>query len=470
MHEPITRSADETFDLESLIRGRERDNLRLHDEHINPQFAKVLRTIGFDRSYVRGQGAYLYDTEDRRVVDFLSGYGVFNMGRNHPVIRKALEDFLAGDQPSLVQMDAPLLSGLLAEELKKRVPAELDKVFFTNSGTEGVEAAIKFARCATKRPRIVFCDHAFHGLSTGSLALNGEDWFREGFGDLLPECSRVPLGDLDALERELRPGDVAAFFVEPVQGKGVHLASDEYLQGAEALCRRHGTLLVADEVQSGLGRTGRFFAFEYSGITPDIVIIAKALSGGYVPCGAVITREKIYKKVFSNMERCVVHSSTFGQGAMAMVAGLATLHVLDSEKLTERAERLGNMLIEGLREIATRYEFVAEIRGRGLMVGIEFGRPKSLKLKLAWDLVHKVNAGLFGPAIVIPLFSEHGILTQVAGKDQDILKLIPPLVVTEQDIAHFLTSFEDVIQKSHRFPGPIWEVATRLTKFAIKKS
>lgn len=470
MHEPITRSADETFDLESLIRGRERDNLRLHDEHINPQFAKVLRTIGFDRSYVRGQGAYLYDTEDRRVVDFLSGYGVFNMGRNHPVIRKALEDFLAGDQPSLVQMDAPLLSGLLAEELKKRVPAELDKVFFTNSGTEGVEAAIKFARCATKRPRIVFCDHAFHGLSTGSLALNGEDWFREGFGDLLPECSRVPLGDLDALERELRPGDVAAFFVEPVQGKGVHLASDEYLQGAEALCRRHGTLLVADEVQSGLGRTGRFFAFEYSGITPDIVIIAKALSGGYVPCGAVITREKIYKKVFSNMERCVVHSSTFGQGAMAMVAGLATLHVLDSEKLTERAERLGNMLIEGLREIATRYEFVAEIRGRGLMVGIEFGRPKSLKLKLAWDLVHKVNAGLFGQAIVIPLFSEHGILTQVAGKDQDIIKLIPPLVVTEQDIAHFLTSFEDVIQKSHRFPGPIWEVATRLTKFAIKKS
>lgn len=470
MHEPITRSADETFDLESLIRGRERDNLRLHDEHINPQFAKVLRTIGFDRSYVRGQGAYLYDTEDRRVVDFLSGYGVFNMGRNHPVIRKALEDFLASDQPSLVQMDAPLLSGLLAEELKKRVPAELDKVFFTNSGTEGVEAAIKFARCATKRPRIVFCDHAFHGLSTGSLALNGEDWFREGFGDLLPECSRVPLGDLDALERELRPGDVAAFFVEPVQGKGVHIASDEYLQGAEALCRRHGTLLVADEVQSGLGRTGRFFAFEYSGITPDIVIIAKALSGGYVPCGAVITREKIYKKVFSNMERCVVHSSTFGQGAMAMVAGLATLHVLDSEKLTERAERLGNMLIEGLREIATRYEFVAEIRGRGLMVGIEFGRPKSLKLKLAWDLVHKVNAGLFSQAIVIPLFSDHGILTQVAGKDQDIIKLIPPLVVTEQDIAHFLTSFEDVIQKSHRFPGPIWEVATRLTKFAIKKS
>ena len=223
-------------------------------------------------------------------------------------------------------------------------------------------------------------------------------------------------------------------------------------------------------MQSGLGRTGRFFAFEYSGITPDIVIIAKALSGGYVPCGAVITREKIYKKVFSNMERCVVHSSTFGQGAMAMVAGLATLHVLDSEKLTERAERLGNMLIEGLREIATRYEFVAEIRGRGLMVGIEFGRPKSLKLKLAWDLVHKVNAGLFGQAIVIPLFSEHGILTQVAGKDQDIIKLIPPLVVTEQDIAHFLTSFEDVIQKSHRFPGPIWEVATRLTKFAIKKS
>lgn len=457
------------FDLHALIDARRGENVRLHEQHINPQLARVLRTIGFDRAYVRAEGPYLHDTQGRRITDFLSGYGVFNVGRNHPVVRKALEDFLSTDHASLVQMEAPLLSGLLAEELKKRVPDSLDTVYFTNSGTEGIETAIKFARGATGRPRLVYCEHAFHGLTNGSLSLNGEGWFREGFEPLLPGTVEVPLNDIGALERELAAGDVAAFVVEPIQGKGVHIASDDYLRGAAELCRRHGTLLVIDEVQTGLGRSGKLFAFEHADVTPDILVIAKALSGGYVPAGAVLTRRDIYSRIFSSMDRCVVHSSTFGQNAMAMVAGLATLHVLDSEGLVERARVLGEKLLAGLRELAARYEFVADVRGRGLMIGIEFGPPASLKLKMLWKTAQKVNRALIGQAIVIPLLADHGILTQVAGRDQSTIKLIPPLVIGEEDVEHFLTSFDDVLARVHRFPGPIWEVTAQVTKAVVRR-
>lgn len=457
------------FDLLELLRERRGQSLSLHEEHVNPQFARVLRTIGFDREYVRARGAYLYDAAGDEYLDMLAGYGMFNIGRNHPVVIKALSDFLHSGSASLVQMEAPLLSGLLAEELKKRVAADLNRVYFTNSGTEGVETAIKFARCATGRNRIIHCDHAFHGLTTGSLSLGGDPRFREGFGELLPGCACIAFGDAEGLEVELARGDVAAFVLEPIQGKGVHIAEDAYLRRVRELTRRHGALLVIDEVQTGLGRTGKFLASEYSGIVPDILVVSKALSGGFVPVGAVLSREDVHGRVFSSMERSVVHSSTFGQGALAMVAGLATLAVIDDERLVERSFRLGRLLLDGLAGLRDRFELIKEVRGRGLMIGIEFGRPKSLALRAGWDLAHKVNRGLFGQAIVIPLFSDHRILTQVAGHDMDVIKLIPPLVLTDGDVNRFLEAFEKVIQRSHAFPGPIWEVTRRLARFAVKR-
>lgn len=457
------------FDLNELIRRRQGENYDLHSAHVNPQFAKVLRTIGFDRVYTRAEGPYLYDGDGQQYLDFLSGYGVFNIGRNHPVVRQALRDFLEADHPSLVQMEAPLLSGLLAEELKKRVPESLETVYFTNSGTEGIETAIKFARCSTERTRILYCHHSFHGLTNGSLSLNGERWFRDGFDPLLPGCDAIALNDLEALEAEVKKGDVAAFVVEPIQGKGVFLAGDEYLVAAADLCREHGTLLVLDEVQTGLGRTGKLLAREYSGVVPDILVVSKSLSGGYVPVGAVLTRRDVFLRVFSSMERCVVHSSTFGQGAFAMAAGLATLQVLEEEGLVDNSRRMGDLLRSRLREFQGRFEMIREVRGRGLMIGIEFGRPSSFKLKLGWDLVHKVNAGLFGQAIVMPLLADHRILTQVAGHGLEVIKLLPPLVISESDVERFLEAFEKVLARSHRFPGPIWEVSSRLAKLAIRR-
>jgi ornithine--oxo-acid transaminase len=458
-----------TFSLRDLIESRQGENLALHSRHINPQFARVLKTIGFDRVYVRASGAYLYDQEGNQYLDFLAGYGMFNIGRNHPKVRSVLKEYLEEELPSLVQLEAPLLSGLLAEKLKSLVPSSLDTVYFTNSGTEGMETAIKFVRCATRRPRILHCEHSFHGLTNGALSLNGEPWFRDGFDPLLPGCEAIPLGDIEALRRELVRGDVGAFVVEPVQGKGVFIAPDEYLLQAAKLCREHGALFVLDEVQTGFGRTGKLFAREYSGVVPDIMIVSKSLSGGFVPVGAVLTRRAIYDKVFSCMERSVVHSSTFGQGAFAMAAALATLSVIEEEDLVGNAERMGKLLREGLRDLAGRYELIREVRGRGLMIAIEFGRPRSFKLKMGWDLAHKVNAGLFPQAIIIPLLEDHHILTQVAGHDMDVIKLLPPLVITEGDVARFLEAFEVVLQRSHKFPGPIWEVASRLTKFAMKR-
>jgi ornithine--oxo-acid transaminase len=302
------------MDVARLIAERNGDNYDLHKKYINPGFARVLKIIGYDKVYTKGEGPYLYDQGGNKYLDFLGGYGVYNLGRNHPKIKQVLHDLLDLDRPNMIQMDCPLLAGMLAERLtqmgKKSYPG-LDAVFFTNSGAESVEGSLKFARAATGRDRFVYLDHAFHGLTMGALSVNGSEHFTSGFGSFL-SATPVPMNDLDALERELKKGDVAAFIAEPIQGKGVYIPDDLFLPAAQRLCHEYKTLFIADEVQAGLGRTGRFFCGERWEISPDIVPISKALSGGFIPVGAILTRREIHSKVFSGLERAVVHSNTFG--------------------------------------------------------------------------------------------------------------------------------------------------------------
>lgn len=456
-----------SIDIAALYAAREADRYKMHSRHLNEQMVRVLRTIGYDVGFCRGQGQYLYDRNGTRYLDLLSGFGVFAVGRNHPVIREALSGVLASDLPNLVQMDVSPLAGVLAERLLEYVPY-LDKVFFGNSGTEAVEAAIKFARAATGRPGIVYCEHAFHGLSYGALSLNGDETFRAGFEPLLPDCIRVPFNDLLALERVLRSRSVAAFIVEPIQGKGVVLPVDGYLESAAKLCRRYGTLFVADEVQTGLGRTGRFLAIEHWGVEPDMVLIAKALSGGHVPVAAVLTRRSVFDKVFTRMDRAVVHGSTFAKNDLAMAAGLATLEVLKSERLIENAARTGERLLRALSEMAGRYELLSEVRGKGLMIGIEFGTPRSLKLKASWRALESASKGLFCQLITIPLFKDHKILTQVAGHGSHTIKLLPPLIISDADCEWIERAFDDVIASSHRVPGAVWSLARTLVDNAVR--
>ncbi len=428
---------------------------------------RVLKTIGYDVGFRKGSGQYLYDRNGDRYLDLLSGFGVFAIGRNHPVLRDTLKTVLDSDLPNLVQMDVSALAGMLAERLVRRVPY-LDKVFFTNSGTETVEAALKFARSATGRPGIVYCGHAFHGLSYGALSLNGDGIFRDGFGPLLPDCVEIPFNDLAALEKALASRQVAAFVVEPIQGKGVNLPEDDYLQGVQALCRKYGTLFVADEIQTGIGRTGRFLAVEHWGVEPDMVLLAKSLSGGHVPVGAVLTRKSVFDKVFSRMDRAVVHGSTFAKNDLAMAAGLATLDVIEDERLIENAATMGERLLKAFEDMARRYELVKTVRGKGLMIGVEFGAPRSFKLKMAWNTLEAMNSGLFCQLITIPLFKDHKILSQVAGHGIHTIKLLPPLIISDDDCQWIESAFEAAIADAHRVPGAIWSLGMTLADHAIK--
>ncbi len=456
------------LDLEKLMAERGTEGLDLIDRHINPVFAKVLRVLGYDIRYVKGQGQYLWDAAGNRYLDCLAGFGTFAVGRNHPEVRRVLKQAMDMDLPNLPKFGPTALSGLLAEKLIQLAPGDLDTVFFCNSGAESVETAIKYARAATERQRIIYCKKAYHGLTVGTLALNGGEEFRKGFGDLMPHATSIPFNDLTALEAELSKNDVAAFIVEPIQGKGVYVAADGYLTGAKALCEKHGALLIADEVQTGLGRTGKMFAVEHWGVEPDILCLSKALSGGYVPVAATLCKRWIFKKVFSSMDRVLVHSTTFGQNDLSMAAGLATLHVLEDEKIVENAAAMGEKLIAGLRAMMPEFELIKEVRGKGLLVAIEFGPPtKSLTLKMGWKLLHKLDDGLFPQAILIPLLKDHHVLTLVAGHHQDVIKFIPSLVVTESDIDDLLSAMRATIGACHKFPGPAWEVIKRLSTHAM---
>ncbi len=457
------------LDVSEMFLDRQAQRSSMHVRHLNEQLVRVLKTIGYDVGFQKGQGQYLFDRDGARYLDLLSGFGVFAIGRNHPALRQALKSVLDSDLPNLVQLDVSTLAGVLAERLLEYVPY-LDKVFFANSGAECVEAAIKFARSATGRPGIVYCAHSFHGLSYGALSLTDDSNFRGGFEPLLPGCTAIPFNDLAALEQALSSHQVAAFIVEPIQGKGVNLPTDQFLPGAEALCKRYGTLFIADEIQTGIGRTGRFLAVEHWNVEPDMVLLAKALSGGHVPVGAVLTRKGIFDKIFNRMDRAVVHGSTFAKNDLAMAAGIATLEVLKSEKLIEAAAKRGAELRLALTRMVPGYELMKEVRGKGLMIGIEFGPPKSLRLKASWNVLESANKGLFCQLITVPLFKEHKILTQVSGHGSHTIKLLPPLTITEQDCSWIETAFDSVIAASHKVPGAIWSLGKTLVDNAVRRS
>ncbi|WP_438492098.1 aspartate aminotransferase family protein [Streptomyces asiaticus] len=454
------------FDLGKLLAERASERYDLHTRHLNHQLPRMLRTIGFDKVYERAEGAYFWDDEGQDYLDMLAGFGVMGLGRHHPVVRKALHDVLDADLADLTRFDCQPLPGLLAERLLTHAP-HLDRVFFGNSGTEAVETALKFARYATRKPRVLYCAHAFHGLTTGALSVNGEDGFRKGFAPLLPDTP-IEMGDLEALERELARGDVAGFVVEPIQGKGVHEAPPGFLRAAQELLHRHKALLIADEVQTGLGRTGDFFAYQHEdGVEPDLVCVAKALSGGYVPVGATLGKDWIFKRVYSSMDRVLVHSASFGSNAQAMAAGLAVLAVMEDEEVVANARRTGELLRDRLAALVDRYELLHDVRGRGLMIGIEFGRPSSLGLRGRWAMLQAARKGLFAQMVVVPLLRRHRILTQVSGDHLEVIKLIPPLIIGEREVDRFVEAFTAVMDDAHDGGGLIWDFGRTLVKQAV---
>ena len=369
----------------------------------------------------------------------------------------------------MVQMDCSLLSGVLAEALVKRMPVHLNAVFFCNSGAESMEGAIKFARAATGRAGLVSLEGAFHGLSMGALSIMGNPHFQDGFGPYLEGCHRVRIGDLARVETLLAAGNIAAVIFEPVQGKGVNYPEDDFFVRVQELCRMHGTLLISDEVQCGLGRTGKFLGFQHWDLEPDIITLAKSLSGGYVPVGAIIMRREIYQKTFSHLDRCVVHSSTFGRNNLAMAAGLSTLQIIDDEHLVENSAKMGAMLLSRLEELKERHSVIKTIRGKGLILAVEFHEPRELTLKLGWKALHKMETNLFTQMVVTALLARHRILAQVAAHGLDTLKILPPLTIGETEVDKFVTALDAVLRDCRKFPGPLWDLGANFIRHSLRK-
>ncbi len=436
-------------------------------DYVNPQWVALLDLLDMNVQYERCVGTELWTADGRRILDFLSGYCVHNTGHNHPHVIQALQDELEQRGPAMLQSHVPELAGQLAKRLCDLAGGGLSKVFFCSSGSEGVEAAIKFARATTGRAGLLFANGGFHGLTAGALSLMSDPFWREGFGPLLPDAAGVPYGELAELENQLGTRRFAAFIVEPIQSEaGIRVPPPGYLQAAEALCRRTETLFVLDEVQTGMFRTGPFLAGHHYEVRPDIVVLAKALSGGLVPVGATLMTDAVYEGVYSSLRRAIVHTSTFSENSLSMRAGLATLQVLETERLGERARELGEELRNRLRKELRPFEMVKEVRGLGMLSGIEFTSPTKLTLKVAFEAFQKIHPAMFGQILVMQMFREKGMLTQICGNNFMVLKVAPPLVVSRAQLNEFIAAVRDVVEWMHSSTS-IWTEALSLAGRAI---
>ncbi len=441
-----------------------------YQEYVNPQWVRLLDVLQMNAQYTRCEGMELFTGDGRRILDFLSGYCVHNLGHNHPAVIEALKDELERRGPAMLQSHVPELAGELADKLCWRAGGRVSKTFFCSSGSEGVEAAIKFSRAHTGRSGLLYTDGAFHGLTCGALSLMGDPFWRERFGPMLPGTESVPFGDLEALGRKLSTKRFAAFFVEPVQGEGgVRLPPPEYLESAQALCRRHGTLFVVDEVQTGFYRTGRFLASHHFNIEPDMIVLAKAMSGGLVPSAALLMSDEVYESVYgskhASVGRAIIHTSTFSENGLAMRAGLATLEALERDRLGDRALAAGDYLRSRLHDALSEYEMVKDVRGVGLLNGIEFQPPRKLALRVPFQAFRKIHPGMFGQVVVMRLY-RLGFLTQMCGNNFLVLKVAPSLVMKEREADEFVRATKEVVEMMH-LSGTFWSEALGLAKRVV---
>lgn len=439
----------------------------LYAAHVNPQWVRLLDLLRMNVRYTRCVGAELQTENGDCILDFLSGYCVHNLGHNHPAVVAALKRELDECGPAMLQSHVSELAGELAARLCELAGGGLNKVYFCSSGSEGVETAIKFARAHTQRQGLLACSEAFHGLSCGALSLMDNAFWRANFGPLLAGVEIIPFNDVAALARSLATRQHAAFIVEPIQSEaGVRLPEAGYLAEAQELCRRYGTLFVLDEVQTGMYRSGHFLAAHQYSVQPDMVVMAKALSGGLVPVGAVLMTEAVNHSVYKSLQRATVHTSTYSENSLAMRAGLATLQVMREENLGAQSRRMGEYLRNALAESLSGYEMVREVRGSGMLNVIEFQAPRKLTLRVPFEAFRAVHGAMFGQILVMRLFREKKVLTQVCGNNFMALKVAPPLVISESQADTFVRSVREVVDLVHS-SGSFWSEALQLAARAV---
>ena len=445
-------------DLRALIDARAPERFELYARHLNGHRVGSARRLGLDRQFVSAQDCWLIDEDGGRTLDCDAGNAVFAVGRNAPRVAETLRQLLDSRPANWVTGSPPLLAGLLAEAIAKQLPPGLSRVLFTNTGSETVEAAMKLARRATGRTRFLCLDGDFHGLTFGALSITDPSsrlaLTAQGFGPMLPGCEGVPWGDVAALEAALSAKDVAALVLEPVQGASAKPLPDHYLEHARALCSRHGSLLIVDEILTGLGRTGTFLACEHAGVVPDVVLLAKGLSGGMVPVGAMVVHESVWEPLFRD-RHCFIHASTFGENDFAMAAALATLHVIEQDGLVSRARETGEAWMRGLQALQSRHPMIAEVRGRGLLIGIELRAAGGWLRKPAARWLEE--RGQLGRLVVMWLNLRHRILANTPTRN-NVLRLHPPLTIGAAECDRVVAALDDVLGEAERFPDGVGQM------------
>ena len=434
---------------------------KLHARYINPVLMALGGKSGVCKTFVRGEGTRLWDAEGKEYLDFVAGFGAMNLGHNHPAVVGALQRALANQAPGFAQSSVNPYAAALAEELVSAAPPGLEMAFFANSGTEAVEAALKLARAATGRSGLLHCERSYHGKSFGALSVTGNRNYQRPFGPLVPDCQSVAYGDLEGLERLLATHRFAAFIVEPIQAEGgMFVPPPGYLREAKRLCQAAGTLLIADEVQTGLGRTGALFACDREALEPDLMTLAKSLGGGLMPIGAMLARRDLWLKAYGTVQTFALHTSTFGGGSLACAAGLAALEALQQERLVANAEDRGEQLRTGLAEMCRDSRLLREVRGQGLLIGLEF-EPLPAAIAAHWKsldagglssyLVSNFDQLLEGmPAMYAmqTLLNDHGIYTQVTRSNPRVLRIQPPLTIRREEIETFLGAMRQICDES----------------------
>ncbi|MDI6601245.1 MAG: aspartate aminotransferase family protein [Thermoanaerobacteraceae bacterium] len=440
---------DDLYTLDEALSFKKNKVRENYSEYINSSFVQMLSLLQFDKHFVKASGISVWDEDGNEYYDFLGAYGALNLGHNPPEIWDAVNK--VKEMPNLLQAAVNNLPGALAHNLAMITPGKLQRSFFCNSGAEAVEGALKLAKIASGKHRIIYCENSFHGKSAGALSVTGREKYQKPFRPLVPDCEAVPFGDLDSLEKKFEEGGVAAFIVEPVQGEGgVIIPPEGYLSGVRDLCTRYEVYFIADEVQTGFGRTGKMFACEHEGVEPDIMCVAKSLGGGVIPVGAYITTDDIWKKAYGTQEKCLLHTSTFGGNQVAMAAGIASIQAILEKNLPQQAEEKGKYFLERLMVLKEKSPMVKDIRGKGLMIGIEFNQPEGLLAKTA---VGKLASEYTGSLVAGELQNKYHIITAYTLNNPNVIRLEPPLIVTEEQIDKVVDAMEEILTSQKSFLG-----------------
>lgn len=435
------------IDLEDAINLSKREIRSLYKSYVNPGYVTLLGMLDFDKKFVRAEGVSVWDEDGVEYLDFLGGFGALNFGHNHPYINAALER--VAHLPNLLQVTLNPLVAALGHNLAKITPGNLTHTFFCNSGAEAVEGALKLARAASRKQKIIFCERSFHGKTMGALSVTGKDKYQAPFRPLIPSCEPVPYGDLEALEMKLREGDVAAFILEPIQGEGgVNVPPPGYLKEARKLCKKYEAYLIVDEIQTGFGRTGTVFACNHEDVVPDIMCIGKSLGGGVMPLAAFTTTEQIWDRAFGGFDKCQIHTSTFGGNTRAMAAGIAAIRIMIEEDLSSQAREKGEYLIRGLRLLQEKYpSFIKEVRGKGLLIGVEFNSlSKGAINKITGGKINRIAEEYFAALVAAELINKHHIITAYTLNNPNVIRFEPPLTISKEQIDRLLLALEDIFR------------------------